>query len=487
MNINIKITKPKNCSHYGVSAGDIISIDLEEEYLPMCVSNEIYESNSRTSMEAKIAQAIAARSYILSFINEGKVIDDTTTYQSFEWKDKATIPNTCKAVEDSRTQVLVCGEEIIRAWYASSNGGRCKRSDEAWSTYKPWTVSQDDQWDILGREKWGQLKAQHGVGMSQIGASYAAFIGKSHEEILEFYYPNTKILSNYGKENGMLNVDKLVQSFREIVGWPYVTPGTNDKNGIDCSGAFVRAYKQQNASIYHGSNRIVRVHCDDSFKITSVDQLEPGMAVFKWRNDGGEPSDYKPGGRYYDPNLTGNFYHIGLVVSINPFQIIHAGVPNASIDTSVSGKSGTPPWSWAGHLSAVEYSGSITPPITPPKDGEIWGTVTTVSGGLNMREQPSSNGAYMLSIPKGSRILLLRITTENGETWGLTEWIKGGTKFSGWVNMNFVTMDSTSGNEPDPGDEPGDTTIPEGYVLIEKSSIEALISSAQALLRRRRR
>ena len=48
----------------------------------------------------------------------------------------------------------------------------------------------------------------------------------------------------------------LIRKFNEIIGWPYVSPGTNDENGIDCSGAFVRAYRAAGKNIYHGSNRI---------------------------------------------------------------------------------------------------------------------------------------------------------------------------------------------------------------------------------------
>ena len=51
----------------------------------------------------------------------------------------------------------------------------------------------------------------------------------------------------------------LIRKFNEIIGWPYASPGTNDENGIDCSGAFVRAYRAAGKNIYHGSNRIERV------------------------------------------------------------------------------------------------------------------------------------------------------------------------------------------------------------------------------------
>lgn len=257
----------------------------------------------------------------------------------------------------------------------------------------------------------------------------------------------------------MLNRDKLIQSFNEIIGWPYVSPGTNDRNGIDCSGAFVRAYQAQGASIYHGSNRIIRRYCSDAFRVTSENELEPGMAVWKWRNDGKEPAEYKPGGGYYDPDLLGNYYHIGLVVSINPLRIVHASTPVAKVDTSLKGVSGTP-WSWAAHLSAVDYSGQYEP---VPEPVGIWGTVTTANGSLRMWTQPggqdNSAAEYMLTIPKGTRIKILAEALNNGVLWYQTEQANRNGTHTGWVISTLVTLD----DDPEPPEvqpRPGEPETP---------------------------
>ena len=112
----------------------------------------------------------------------------------------------------------------------------------------------------------------------------------------------------------MLNVSTMIISAKSALGWPYVTPGSNDENGIDCSGLFVKIYRDQGASIYHGSNRIYRAYCNEKGKISTSTKLVPGMAVFKWKNR-------QPKG--YNDNL-GDFSHIGLVVSSSPLKIIHA-------------------------------------------------------------------------------------------------------------------------------------------------------------------
>ena len=73
----------------------------------------------------------------------------------------------------------------------------------------------------------------------------------------------------------MLDVGKLCQSARECLGWPYVSPGSNDRDGIDCSGLFVKVYRDQGASIYHGSNTIYRKYCRKTGRIESSAQLKP--------------------------------------------------------------------------------------------------------------------------------------------------------------------------------------------------------------------
>ena len=135
----------------------------------------------------------------------------------------------------------------------------------------------------------------------------------------------------------MIPVNKLVDVFNSMIGWPYATPGYNDSRGVDCSGAFVYAYKQFGESIYHGSNRIIRVYCHDVKTVTSASQLRVGMAIFKSRTDLSKmKAEYKPGGRYYDPALPYDYYHVGLVTSVNPLKIVNATPPVVRVDTNLS-------------------------------------------------------------------------------------------------------------------------------------------------------
>lgn len=100
--------------------------------------------------------------------------------------------------------------------------------------------------------------------------------------------------------------------------WQYVWGGAS-KNKIDCSGVFVYVYKQHGKKIYHGSNRIARVHVERLIPIDEAMQqglILPGMAAFRSYEPGHKKhsisASYKEGGQYYTGDLR-DYYHIGVV------------------------------------------------------------------------------------------------------------------------------------------------------------------------------
>ncbi len=203
----------------------------------------------------------------------------------------------------------------------------------------------------------------------------------------------------------MITVAQIVAAFRNIIGWPYKSPGSNNKNGIDCSGAFVYAYKLYGQSIYHGSNRIIRVYCKEAQAITSVGQLRPGMAVFKYRTDLSQMSDiYKPGGQYYDPDLPYDYYHMGLVSSVEPLQIIHATTPVAKVDTTLSGG-----WRVAANLSAVDYQAA---PPTPEPSYAV--TIAPSGSTVNLRRSPTKQSVVLVRVPLGQTV---RVNEAYDDVW----------------------------------------------------------------------
>ncbi len=144
----------------------------------------------------------------------------------------------------------------------------------------------------------------------------------------------------------MIDLKQLITDFEDCIGWPYKSPGTNDERGIDCSGMFVRAFRRQGKRIYHGSNTIWRKYLEEKGEIASVDDLRPGMAVFKWKEE--TPAKFSDG--------EGDFCHIGLVTSVSPLRIVHASTQ----DMCVRADSRIGKWRFFGVLKDVDMDSALS-------------------------------------------------------------------------------------------------------------------------------
>ena len=223
-----------------------------------------------------------------------------------------------------------------------------------------------------------------------------------------------------------ISLKQFLSDLADCLGWPYVSPGGTGKDcsasGIDCSGMIVRAYKLQGAKIYHGSNTIWR---DGSLsskgKLTSVSQLQPGYAVFKWSST--DTAKY--------PDGQGDFHHIGVVESVSPLKIIHASSAKGKVveDTSIKA------WSHWGKLAKVDYGEAATVSEVDTVSGaapSVSGIVIG-SGRLNMRKKPSKSAAYIVQIEPGETVTILK-TNCGASGW---YYISYG-KYAGYVMSKFI-------------------------------------------------
>lgn len=132
-----------------------------ERYLYSVVSSEMYAAWQTQALKA---QAVAARSYAMKFV-EDPVSDwfDIGSDEAFQaYKGLESVTNlTIQAVEETRGQVLVRNNRILLAEYAAS--------------------------DAITRS------AHRGQGMSQDGAQARAESGWSYLEILGHYYPDASV------------------------------------------------------------------------------------------------------------------------------------------------------------------------------------------------------------------------------------------------------------------------------------------------------
>lgn len=118
-NINIKV------SGYG-------EMPLEQYLLG------VYEVPDSWPMEAIKAQAIAARSYALSYTDNG-ANEICTTQKCQVYKGGNKGGNWEQGIKQTEGKVMVNAGQVITAWYASTSGGYTFTSNDVGWNSKPWT------------------------------------------------------------------------------------------------------------------------------------------------------------------------------------------------------------------------------------------------------------------------------------------------------------------------------------------------------------
>ena len=98
----------------------------------------IYEMPESWDMNALKAQAVAARSYALSYTNNG-ANEICTTQACQVWKSSPKTGQWKQAVEQTKGEVMVNGGQVIKAWYSSTDGGYTFTSGDIWGGNKAWT------------------------------------------------------------------------------------------------------------------------------------------------------------------------------------------------------------------------------------------------------------------------------------------------------------------------------------------------------------
>ena len=249
----------------------------------------------------------------------------------------------------------------------------------------------------------------------------------------------------------MLSVSKLIASALECLGWPYESPGTNDERGIDCSGLWVKCFRDQGSSIYHGSNTIFRDYCSSTEKITSESQLKPGMAVFKCKNW----TEADKGNKWYG-KAPGNLSHIGMVTGVNPLVITHATSPVCKQDFKIGN------WAYCGYVKNVDYGDDPGPspepqpspePSPEPEPSKTKYTYAENGKPINLRVNASTKAKLVDKVPVGQAVTWLK---DNGAGWAYVQWQRK----TGWMMDCFLVDDPAPAPEPSP--EPDPDPVPPG-------------------------
>jgi len=208
-------------------------------------------------------------------------------------------------------------------------------------------------------------------------------------------------------------------------------PGDGSDGYCDCIGLIIGALRRMGLKWtgIHGSNWAARKEIKNLQEIKSQNQLQPGDIVFKavprTKSTWDLPARYRQGGKYYNGDLN-DYYHAGVVYSVNPFQIRHMS-SRMTIDTKINMYH---PWTHFGQSrQLVEASGGVTP--TPSKETKA--IVVAKSGKtVNLRVGPSKSNRIIVQVPLGKTVTI----TSPGEQWAAVTY----DNFKGYMMAEFLDI-----------------------------------------------
>ncbi len=195
-----------------------------------------------------------------------------------------------------------------------------------------------------------------------------------------------------------IKANDLIAIFRQMKDehWQYVA-GAAEKGKVDCSGAFVWAYRQFGRSIYHGSNRMARTEVESLIPVKGA-QIVPGMAAFKRREPGEAnyalPDEYRTGGQRCNGDLC-DYYHVGLVAADGKTVLNAQSSQTGFVASPISER-----WSHVGYLKQVEYGAEADSDAPGETDG-----TDNASGDAGSSGSPS--------VPE--RLTVATVYAENGK------------------------------------------------------------------------
>ena len=218
-------------------------------------------------------------------------------------------------------------------------------------------------------------------------------------------------------------VNELISCFERMRDehWDYCLNSARE-GCVDCSGAFVWAYKQFNKTILHGSNSIARLSVGD---LLSISYARPGMVAVKVK----DWTDDDDTNRWYDSE-PGNVYHIGLVIQNgSEMNVIEAkGAKWGVVQTKLDNK-----WKFVAYLDDVDYTQKMEETIMEYK---YTGSIHLTSGYVHLRSQPSITSKSIAKLYHGEPV---EIGDSSQPNWYA---IKDESGNEGYVYSKYVVIEN---------------------------------------------
>ena len=218
-------------------------------------------------------------------------------------------------------------------------------------------------------------------------------------------------------------VNELISCFERMRDehWDYCLNSARE-GCVDCSGAFVWAYKQFDKTILHGSNSIARLSVGD---LLSISYARPGMVAVKVK----DWTDDDDTNRWYDSE-PGNVYHIGLVIQNgSEMNVIEAkGAKWGVVQTKLDNK-----WKFVAYLDEVDYTQKMEETIMEYK---YTGSIHLTSGYVHLRTQPNITSKSIAKLYHGEPV---EIGDSSQPNWYA---IKDESGNEGYVYSKYVVIEN---------------------------------------------
>lgn len=225
-----------------------------------------------------------------------------------------------------------------------------------------------------------------------------------------------------------MTAEKIIELFERMrdEGWKY-TMGAAEEGNVDCSGAFVYAYRVLDGlSIYHGSNWMAR---NEAGELLPISKARAGMIAFKARQE--DEQGYHLPDKYKSGNDLTDYYHVGLV-DTDGRVLNAAGEDYGFISSALTAKNG---WDYVAYGKHIDYGETKE----TEEEGETMTdkTVTATSGStVNLRASASKKAALIDRVPVGA---MVQVISESGE-WSLVKY----DGMTGYIMSEFLTGNDTT-------------------------------------------
>lgn len=227
-----------------------------------------------------------------------------------------------------------------------------------------------------------------------------------------------------------MTVNDFVSKVLEIAAArPVYHLGDDGSNGqCDCVGLVIGAIRRNGIKYteIHGSNWFARHHTKGLMRVTAAEDLSPGDLVYKAKPPG--VSGYDLPSRYAKDPEKYDYYHIGVVTSVDPLAITHCTSSSSANGIVEDQKLGN--WTHKGQLDLITYAEEDTPVTTTAK-------VTAANGKpVNMRKKPSTTSNLVDRVDVGKTVKVI----SSNDAWSQIEY----NGLRGYMMTKFLEMEQQS-------------------------------------------